>query len=247
MLLALSTWPEIQAYLQHSQGIIVPIGSTEQHGPTGLLGTDFICAEAIARGVGTATGILVGSTISLGMAEHHLGFPGTISLQPSTLIAVVQDYVQSLAPHGFDRFFFINGHGGNIAVLRTAFSQIYRQAPHLRCRVGNWWMSGEIHALVKEWYGNQEGHHATPSEISVTQFLYPEAIKTGDLTQAVTGDYQIYSPQDFRQRYPDGRMGSNPALANPDHGRQLCEAAIKDLSQQCLDFFQSERQSGKFV
>ncbi|MDX1977768.1 MAG: creatininase family protein [Pseudanabaenaceae cyanobacterium bins.68] len=241
MLLSLSTWPEIQAYLQRSQAMIIPIGSTEQHGPTGLIGTDFICAEAIAHGVGAETGTLVGSTICLGMAEHHLGFPGTISLQPSTLIALVQDYVHSLAQHGFDRFFFINGHGGNIAVLRTAFSQIYRQSPHLRCRVGNWWMSSEIYALVKEWYGSAEGHHATPSEISVTQFLYPAAIKTADLSQPVTSDHQIYSPQDFRQRYPDGRMGSNPALANPEHGKQLCAAAIKNLSQQCLEFFQSER------
>ncbi|NET73349.1 MAG: creatininase family protein, partial [Sphaerospermopsis sp. SIO1G2] len=52
MLLHLSTWPEVETYLQQSQGIIIPIGSTEQHGPIGLIGTDAICAEAISRGVG---------------------------------------------------------------------------------------------------------------------------------------------------------------------------------------------------
>ena len=51
MLLHLSTWQEVEAYLQRSQAVIIPIGSTEQHGPTGLIGTDFICAEAIAREV----------------------------------------------------------------------------------------------------------------------------------------------------------------------------------------------------
>ncbi len=49
MLLHLSTWPEVETYLSHSTGMIIPIGSTEQHGPTGLIGTDAICAEAIAK------------------------------------------------------------------------------------------------------------------------------------------------------------------------------------------------------
>ena len=52
MLLHLSTWPEVENYLHTSQGLIIPIGSTEQHGPTGLIGTDAICAEVIAEGVG---------------------------------------------------------------------------------------------------------------------------------------------------------------------------------------------------
>lgn len=67
MLLHLSTWLEVEAYLARSQGIIVPIGSTEQHGPTGLIGTDAICAEAIAHAVGEATHALVSAT-SLGVA-----------------------------------------------------------------------------------------------------------------------------------------------------------------------------------
>jgi len=238
MLLHLSTWQEIEAYLEHNNGIIIPIGSTEQHGPTGLLGTDFICAEAIAQGLSKEINALVSSTITLGMAEHHSAFPGTISLKPSTLVLLIQDYVHSLAKHGFERFFFVNGHGGNIAVLRTAFSQIYTQLPQVRCRVGNWWMTSEIYQLVKEWYGKEEGFHATPSEISVTQYLYPEISKHGDLSQPVTRDSQIYSAADFRQRYPDGRMGSNPALANPEHGRQLFEASVRDLGKQYTEFLQ---------
>jgi creatinine amidohydrolase len=246
MLLHLSTWQEIEAYLRDSadhnsngaKGIIIPIGSTEQHGPTGLLGTDFICAEAIAHGIGKEQDALISSTITLGMAEHHRGFPGTISLKPSTLILVVKDYIHSLASHGFNRFFFLNGHGGNIAVLRTAFSEIYTELPQVRCKVGNWWMSSEIFKQVKEWYGNQEGYHATPSEISVTMYIYPEISKHGDLSQPATNDSRIYSPEDFRKRYPDGRMGSNPALANVDHGRQLYEISVRELGKQYLEFLQ---------
>ncbi len=115
MLLQHQTWREVEDYLGRSKGIILPIGSTEQHGPNGLIGTDAICAEVIARGVGEAADAMVGPTIGVGVAVHHMDFTGTMTVRPSTLIALMQDYVLSLARHGFRRFYFINGHGGNIA------------------------------------------------------------------------------------------------------------------------------------
>src|SRR6185312_13895462 len=157
--LHLQTWEEVEAYLQRSRGVIVPIGSTEQHGPNGIIGTDAICAEAVAGGVGEAAGALVGPTINVGNAQHHLAFAGSITLRPSTLIAVIGDYVQSLARHGFERFYFINGHGGNIATVGAAFAEIYAnaslkpgEAPGLRCKLKNWWDTPGVQALSKELY-----------------------------------------------------------------------------------------------
>lgn len=244
MLLHLSTWQEVERYLQHSPGIIFPIGSTEQHGPTGLIGTDAICAEVIAKGVGEATGALVAPTIQVGMALHHTAFPGTISLRPTTLIQVIQDYVSTLARAGFKKFFFINGHGGNIATLKAAFAQIYAyladiRLPHageVQCQVANWFMEREVYKLAKELYGDQEGSHATPSEVALTQYVYPQAIKQAPLSEKVASGYPIYSAEDFRYRYPDGRMGSNPALATPEHGKQFYELAVKALSNRYLEF-----------
>lgn len=250
MLLHLCTWPEVEAYLQQTKGIIIPIGSTEQHGPTGLIGTDAICAEAIAKGTGEATNSLVGPTINVGMALHHTAFPGTISYKPTTLILVVKETITALAKVGFTHFFFINGHGGNIATLKAAFSETYAaladlNLPHadkVRCRIGNWFMCGSVYKLAKELYGDAEGSHATPSEVAVTQYVYPDSIKTAPLSPevAVRG-YPIYGAANFRASYPDGRMGSNPALATPEHGQQLYELAVKDLSKTYLEFLEIQQ------
>lgn len=248
MLLHLSTWSEVEAYLSQSTGIIIPIGSTEQHGPTGLIGTDAICAEAIARGVGEDTNAMVAPTINVGMALHHTSFPGTISLRPSTMILLIRDYITCLAKAGFTKFFFINGHGGNIATLKAAFSETYAyladfniiNAERVQCQVGNWFMCGSVYKLAKELYGNQEGSHATPSEVAVTQYVYPEAIKQAPLSAEVASGHKIYGADDFRRRYPDGRMGSNPALATPEHGKQFYDLAVKELSNGYLEFLNQE-------
>jgi len=248
MLLHLSTWQEVEAYLAQNSGIILPIGSTEQHGPTGLIGTDAICAEAVAKGVGDATHALVAPTINVGMALHHTAFAGTISLRPVTLIQVIQDYVTTLARAGFKRFFFINGHGGNIATLKAAFAQTYAhlgdlglpEAGQVRCQVANWFMCKEVYQLAKKLYGDREGSHATPSEVALTQFIYPEAIKRAPLEEKVASGHPIYGAEDFRRHYPDGRMGSHPDLATPEHGKQFYELAVKALSHSYLEFLNAE-------
>ena len=148
MQLQLSTWPEVEAYLARSKAILIPIGSTEQHGPNGLLGTDALCPEIISRRAGDEAGILIGPTFNVGQAQHHMGFSGTITLRPSTMIAAMLDWTQSLTRHGFERIYWLNGHGGNLATITAAFSEIYHgvtfggaggNRPPLRCHLRNWW------------------------------------------------------------------------------------------------------------
>ena len=242
--LQLRTWPEVEAYLGRCRGVIVPLGSTEQHGPTGAIGTDALTAEAVALAVGQRSGVLVTPAQNFGMAEHHLGFAGTVSLQPTTLLALLHDVVLSLARHGFERIYVINGHGGNIATCRAAFSQAYataaaRQLPgaeKLRCRLANWFTAGPVLKLARELYGDREGHHATPSEIALTLHLEPSLLQAQRPLPEAAPAGPIHGPDDFRRRHPDGRMGSDPFLARPEHGARFLESAAEALSADLKEF-----------
>jgi creatinine amidohydrolase len=244
MQLQLATWPEVETYLARSKTIILPIGSTEQHGPNGMIGTDALTAEAIAKGVGDAAGGLVAPTIAVGMAQHHMAFAGSMTLRPTTLIAVVRDCVVSLARHGFERFFFINGHGGNIATVTAAFSEIYAEAslgqagnrPGLKCVLRNWWENAAIRSLSKELFGNAEGGHATPSEVSLTWFLYPDAAKPMTLDPPIAPYGSFADANDYRRAFPDGRIGSNPGLSSAEAGKRIYAAAVESLTADYKSF-----------
>ncbi|CAM9640360.1 unnamed protein product [Chrysoparadoxa australica] len=281
--LALMTWQEVEQYLAQgldgalsdsAAGIIVPMGATEQHGPLGLIGTDFITAEAVAKGIAQETGALVAPAIHAGMSVHHTSFPGTISLSPSTFIGVVMDHVKSLASAGFSHVLFVNGHGGNVMPAMKAIALLQNStisfgpganqtaAPEMaisdavmgmgvskledaEVKLWSWYSGDEVKALAKRFYEDQIGQHATPDEVAITQHLFPEHIKSapmdpsaiqvakklGGYTQRIVetpSNLSYMSPTSFRERFPDGRMGSSPELASPDDGAMLLGAAIRD-------------------
>ncbi len=245
--LELLSWPEVERYLTNCKGVVLPIGSTEQHGPTGAIGTDAMTAEAVALEVGRRTGVLVTPTQPFGMAEHHLGFPGTMSLKPSTLLEVLNDLFLSLISNGFERIFVVNGHGGNIATTKAAFAQVHSNArmrkiscaSEVRFKLANWFMAPSVSLKAKELYGEREGQHATPSEIALTMHLEPDLIlKQRPLNDPVPAG-AINGSEDFRLRYPDGRMGSDPYLAKADHGAVLLDKAASYLCNDLSQFLEA--------
>jgi len=172
MELALATSQEVEDYLRTQRGCIVPIGSVEQHGPNGLIGTDYLDAEFVAKGVGDAAGCVVAPTLAYGMSQHHLAFAGSATLRPSTLMLVVRDVVASLARHGFEQFFFINGHGGDVTTVTAAFDEIYAKTslgadrPAIKCRMTFWSGGPRATRLADELYGASNDGHATAAEVS---------------------------------------------------------------------------------
>jgi creatinine amidohydrolase len=247
MRLSEMTWPEVEAYLQDSTGVLLPTGSTEQHGPIGLIGTDAICAEAVALGAAEAVGApgaIVAPTLALAPAQFNLGFPGTISLRSQTFAAVVYDVLTSLARQGFTRIYIVNGHGANLAPIRGALHDALLDIGEgLQVRLRSWWDYPEADALRKELYGDWEGMHATPSEVAITQALGrrvegaedpPERLSAGYLRDHA-GDLHGAAAE-HRRRFPDGRVGSHSALATPEHGAGLLAAAIRGATADYRDF-----------
>lgn len=247
-----ATWPEVEAYLQTSSGVVIPTGSTEQHGPTGMIGTDSFTSETIAHAMGDLVGALVGPTLSLGPAQFNLGFPGTVSLRPTTLIQVIIDYVQSLARQGFRHFYFLNGHGGNIAPAMCAFQELYADhslARHagaaIHCRLRSWWDFAEVNEIRQRLYGAGEGMHATPSEIAITRHLLPGQSKPDTLAAPASlgADFlRLHSGDNHpdaathRAQFPDGRVGSDSALGRAEHGRDLVAAAAAAAARDYTHF-----------
>jgi creatinine amidohydrolase/Fe(II)-dependent formamide hydrolase-like protein len=242
MLLHLSTWCEIEKRLETSRTVIVPIGSNEQHGPMGLLGTDWLCPEIISHAAEKEGDLLIAPTFNIGMAQHHLGFPGTISLRPTTFMSAIEDWVDSLARHGFDRIYFLNGHGGNVATIEATFSQIYshysysgQPCPFI-LKLRNWWDLPGIMRMAAKLYPTGHGSHATPSEIAVTFAAYPDHVKSAAMEPKIAPDGPIRDALDYRARFPDGRIGSDSSLATIEDGRTLIEAAAKGLVDDVAKF-----------
>ena len=246
MLLHTAAWPEIEAYLERCKGIIIPIGSTEQHGPNGLIGTDAICPEVIAHETGEETGFLVGPTFNVGMAQHHMDFPGSMTLRPSTMIAALNDWIESLVRAGFDRIYFLNGHGGNITTLNAAFCEYFANwsldgAPcPVKLVQRNWWELRGVSDTCRKHFPTGEGSHATPSEVSVTYYAYPDAIKRVEMTPKIAPDGNFTDAAHYRATFPDGRIASDPGQASPEAGAEIVAFAKQALIAELSAFFDTK-------
>src|ERR1051326_3715955 len=173
------------------------------------------------------------------------------SMRPSTMIAAMLDWAQSLAHHGFERIYWLNGHGGNIPTINAAFSEIYHgvtfgkdslqgsNSPPLRCNLRSWWELQGVGELCRELFPVGDGSHATASEVSITYFGYPDAQKRVEMHPKIAPDGPIYDALDYRQRFPDGRIGSDPSQASVEAGRRIVAAAVKALINDFNQFAQS--------
>lgn len=239
MLLNLSTWCDIEAYLERRRSILVPIGSTEQHGPTGLIGTDALCPQIIAEAAAAEDpDILIAPTFAVGCAQHHLGFPGTITLRPSTMISAIRDWTASLRRHGFERIYWLNGHGGNIATISAAFSEIYAERsftgpestiPPVTMKQRNWWELPGVMAVCQRLHPTHDGSHATASEVAVTYAAFPEQQREVTLDPPVAPTGPFTDAEDYRARFADGRIGSDPTQATVAGGQEIIDAAANAL------------------
>ena len=228
------TWQQVEAYFARDSRVVIGTGSVEQHGPIGLIGTDAICAGAIAQAAADQAGVIAAPPLAYAPAPFNTAFPGTVSISEDLFEALAREVLSGLAAQGFRRIHIVNGHGANIAPLTRAAETLTDARISLR----NWWDVAEVARMRAETYGAWEGMHATPSEVAITQHLTgivnkgaetpPEPL-SADYIRAHSGD-RHGPPDAHRAAFPDGRVGSHSALATPDDGARLFEAAVAGIA-----------------
>jgi creatinine amidohydrolase len=125
MMISESTWIEIRDAIASGAAGIIPLGSTEEHGPCVPTG-DYLVVDEIARRTAVATGDLVAPTLPFGYSEYFRHYPGTFTLRAETLTAVIEDVVSSFAEHGVTRIAVFNGHTGNAPVIQLLSRRLKR-------------------------------------------------------------------------------------------------------------------------
>jgi len=139
-------WQQIEAYLQHDDRCVLPLGSTEQHAFLSL-STDSILAEKVSRDAAEPLGVPVFPVLPYGITPYFMAYPGTVSLRVSTYLAVVGDILDSLYVHGFRRILIVNGHGGNNPAGAFADEWLNRH-DGATVKFHNWWNAPRTAARV---------------------------------------------------------------------------------------------------
>jgi creatinine amidohydrolase len=237
------TWQEVDTRIQAGAAILLPVGSTEQHGPMGRIGTDTICAEAVAQQAAMTCNAIVAPPLAYTPARFNTAFPGTVSMPVEIFKAHAEAVISGLLDQGFKGVFIVNGHGANIAPLQNIAAQHRPEQMTIR----SWWEPEAVNTLRRDLYGDWEGMHATPSEIAITQSLLgvlppndasePPTKLSRDYLRAHSGD-RHGPPKEHRALFPDGRVGSHSALATPEDGARLLRYAAQAIAKEFTEFEQ---------
>lgn len=243
------TWEEVEQHIQQDQIVLVPIGSTEQHGPAGCLGVDTLVAITLVESVAEQTDVLCAPPLWYGDSSHHSGFPGTISLRPDTLTLVVRDVCRSLARHGFTRIILVNGHkGSNLPALTSALRVLHEEElPGILFAIADpLHLARSAAPSIKD----TTEHHSGELELSHIHYRFPGKIRLDRLTdasvdfEAVFGGFVgndlfgpapdgvdiIWSGVEQRQFAPTGSFSSSLGVSD-EKGRSYHEHIVDRLSQ----------------
>jgi len=162
---------EVEAFVADHKTVIVPIGSTEQHGPHGPLSTDTIVPTEIARRVAPKVGAAVAPSIGYGLSYPHAGFTGVVYLRIPTFMALVEDVAVGLATMGFRTIVFLNGHYDNTLAIAYACATAAGRLPDdARAFPINYW-DGLTADEAAEFFGPTSGLHANQGEMSAVMAI----------------------------------------------------------------------------
>lgn len=167
------TWTDVRDYLKTNDMVIIPLGSTEQHGPHMPLGTDFYEALGMTKMISAQTGVMVAPVLFSGYSLYHSGFAGSLSLKPETMEQVLFETAEMLIAYGFRRIMFFNYHGGNRVVEQKVIHRINQTTPAIAVAIG-------AGGAMQRGGGKAPApfdQHAGIGETSIMLYLRPDLVK----------------------------------------------------------------------
>ncbi|MFC6731642.1 MULTISPECIES: creatininase family protein [unclassified Haladaptatus] len=219
MYLAEETWTDADS--ADTNLALLPVGSTEQHGPHAPLGTDILTAEAVAAAGHEAYDgdLVVAPTIPVGIAEEHRHFTGTLWVSEDTFRRYVRETVQSLAYHGWDRVVVVNGHGGNINALAEVCQTITRH--------------DDAFAVPFTWFtGRKEMGHGGPLETALLRHTNPDLVHEDRIEEARKGAAERWGDWASRvnlavdsAEFTENGVVGDPGAGDAERGEALLDDA----------------------
>jgi creatinine amidohydrolase len=228
--------PQLRELASKDAVVIVPIGSTEQHGPHLPTQVDCLLVGEVARRAATrayaTVPTLITPTIWSGLAEHHMSLGATLSVDFQTFFALVRGICRSLVRHGFRNVLLLNGHGGNIAALTVAVNELAVELDAPIATATYFILAQQEIAKILE---VQKGvRHACEAETSMVLALAPELVDmslvegavgpTSREVPEVTGTEASVRWRSFKSRTSHGAIG-DPRTASAEKGEKLLDAA----------------------
>jgi len=241
---------EIEALDRDATVLLLPLGSVEQHGRHLPLGTDSMLAAAVSL---EAAKIMPGRVAVLpspwyGFSQHHMRFPGTVTLRAETMMALVEDIAQSVVAHGFQRLALVNGHGGNSGLVDVLSAKLGHQF-YARARVAGltyFQLGRDRIAKLRLSTAGGMGHacefetammqHARPDLVNMerAKVTYPNTGSAYVSTDLLIGS-RVRTYNDFGDLSESGTLG-DPSLASPEAGARFHRAVVDELVQFIEEF-----------
>ena len=237
--------PEIEELLKHTETVVIPVGSTEQHGthlPMGsdsLQGTD-MAKRLIKKFADNSVVIAAAPTMPFGVSHAHMKFPGTITISSRTLMDVLTEVVDSLYIHGFRKFVLLLSHGGNLATLRLLANDLVLVYPDIKVIVPDWIpINSAAYPDVLKSSRPTDEHHSGEGETARMLAYTPKLVDMENAesyyVEAIVDPYRkkpypgsvstATSGLTIKEMTPYGVMGS-PTRATADIGDKLYEVII---------------------
>jgi len=231
-------WTDADAASEATDLAVVPVGSTEQHGPHAPMGTDAMVAAAVAEAGADAfedrggRPVVLAPTVPVGVSEEHRQFTGTLWVPEDAFRAYVHGVVESLADHGFDRVVVVNGHGGNVDALRETCARITREETAYAVAF-TWFDAVDLAEVVPDLALG----HGGAVETSVVAHLAADLVSEDRFEAAAAGAGERFGEwvagtnlaYDFATFAEAGNVG-DPSAASAAAGEGLLEAAADRLA-----------------